>query len=46
MAFDPKRTAVVVIEYQNDFASEDGALHGAVRDVMQSTGILENGAGW
>jgi nicotinamidase-related amidase len=40
--FDPKRTAVVLIEYQNDFTSEGGALHGAVRDVMESTGMLEN----
>jgi nicotinamidase-related amidase len=40
--FDPKRTALVLIEYQNDFASEGGALHGAVRDVMERTGMLEN----
>ena len=31
MPIDPKRTAVVLIEYQNDFTSEGGALHGAVR---------------
>ena len=42
MPFDPKRTAVVLIEYQNDFASEGGALHDAVRDVMENTGMLEN----
>ena len=42
MQFDPKRTAVVLIEYQNDFASEGGALHSAVQDVMESTGMLEN----
>jgi nicotinamidase-related amidase len=42
MAFDPKCTAVVLIEYQNDFTSEGGALHDAVRDVMQRTGMLEN----
>jgi nicotinamidase-related amidase len=42
MPFDPKRTAVVLVEYQNDFASEGGALHDAVRDVMESTGMLEN----
>jgi nicotinamidase-related amidase len=40
--FDPKRTAVVLIEYQNDFTSEGGALHEAVRDVVKSTGMLEN----
>ena len=42
MPLDPKHTAVVLIEYQNDFTSEGGALHGAVNDVMESTGMLEN----
>jgi nicotinamidase-related amidase len=42
MPFDPTRTAVVLIEYQNDFTSEGGALHGAVGDVMESTGMLDN----
>src|SRR5215211_3573737 len=42
MAFDPKRTALVLIEFQNDFTSEGGVLHGAVQDVMESTGMLEN----
>ena len=42
MPFDPKRTAVVLIEFQNDFTSEGGALHGAVQDVMESTGMLDN----
>lgn len=41
MPFDPKRTALVLIEYQNDFTSEGGALHDAVRDVMERTGMLE-----
>ena len=31
MSVDPKRTAVVLIEYQNDFTSEGGVLHGAVK---------------
>jgi ureidoacrylate peracid hydrolase len=39
---DPKRTAIVLIEYQNDFTSEGGALHDAVRDAMEHTGMLEN----
>jgi nicotinamidase-related amidase len=39
---DPKRTALVLIEYQNDFTSEGGVLHGAVNDVMESTGMLDN----
>ena len=39
---DPTRTAVVLIEYQNDFTSEGGVLHGAVQEVMEQTGMLEN----
>ena len=31
MSVDPKRTAVVLIEFQNDFTSEGGVLHDAVR---------------
>ena len=42
MRLDPKTTAVVLVEYQNDFASEGGALHSAVRGVMEDTGMLEN----
>jgi ureidoacrylate peracid hydrolase len=33
-------TALVLIEYQNDFTSEGGVLHEAVKPVMQSTGML------
>ena len=39
---DPAKTAVVLIEYQNDFTSEKGALHGAVRTSMEATGMLKN----
>jgi ureidoacrylate peracid hydrolase len=39
---DPKKTAVVLIEYQNDFTSNGGALHGAVKDVMEKTDMLSN----
>ncbi len=42
MAIDPSTTAVVLIEYQNDFTSEGGVLHGAVEEVMTKTGMLEN----
>src|ERR1700759_1531882 len=42
MALDPKHTAIVLIEYQNDFTSEGGALHGAVAGVMEDTGMLDN----
>lgn len=37
---DPKSTALLLIEYQNDFVSEGGAQHDAVRQVMASTGML------
>jgi nicotinamidase-related amidase len=39
---DASRTAVVLIEYQNDFTSEGGALHGAVQASMEATGMLGN----
>jgi ureidoacrylate peracid hydrolase len=42
MTIDPKTTAVVLIEYQNDFTSEGGVLHGAVSEVMEQTGMLAN----
>jgi len=38
---DPAKTAVVLIEYQNDFTSEGGALHGAVAPVMEQNGMLD-----
>lgn len=39
---DPNRTALVLIEFQNDFTSDGGALHGAVAESMQTTGMLAN----
>jgi ureidoacrylate peracid hydrolase len=39
---DPKKTAVVLIEYQNDFTSDGGTLHGAVKPVMDSSNMLQN----
>jgi nicotinamidase-related amidase len=42
MAIDPKTTALLLIEYQNDFTSEGGILHDAVSGVMDSTGMLVN----
>jgi nicotinamidase-related amidase len=39
---DPKQTALVLIEYQHDFTSEGGALHGAVKDVMARSNMLAN----
>jgi Amidases related to nicotinamidase len=42
MSIDPSTTAVVLIEYQNDFTSEGGALHPAVSEVMDKTDMLTN----
>ena len=42
MSIDPTTTAVVLIEYQNDFTSEGGVLHGAVEEVMAKTDMLAN----
>jgi len=39
---DPKKTAVVLIEYQNDFTSDGGTLHQAVKGVMDSSNMLAN----
>ena len=42
MPIDPSKTAVVLIEYQNDFTSDGGVLHGAVEEVMDKTNMLAN----
>ena len=42
LELDPATTAVVLIEYQNDFTTEGGVLHDAVAPVMESTGLLAN----
>jgi len=45
MTIDPKTTAVVLIEYQNDFTTEGGVLHEAVSEVMDKTDMLANTRG-
>jgi nicotinamidase-related amidase len=40
----PATTALVLIEFQNDFTSEGGTLHGAVADSMAATGMLAHAA--
>ncbi|MCA9625259.1 MAG: isochorismatase family protein, partial [Myxococcales bacterium] len=40
MAIDPTKTALVLIEFQNDFTTEGGVLHGAVKEVMGKTEML------
>jgi nicotinamidase-related amidase len=42
MSLDPATTAVVLIEYQNEFTTDGGALHGAVAEVMDKTNMLAN----
>lgn len=39
---DPKTTALVLIEYQNDFTTPGGTLHDAVKGVMESNNMLAN----
>ncbi len=40
MAVDPSKTALVLIEFQNDFTSPGGVFHDAVSGVMGSTEML------
>lgn len=40
MAIDPTKTALVLIEFQNDFTSPGGVFHDAVKGVMDSTEML------
>ena len=42
MQLDPSKTALVMIEFQNDFTSPGGSLHEAVKGVMESTHMLDN----
>ena len=42
MPIDPKTTALLLIEYQNDFTTEGGVLHNGVKAVMESTNMLAN----
>jgi ureidoacrylate peracid hydrolase len=38
----PETTAIVLIEYQNDFTTVGGVFHEGVKDVMQSNNMLAN----
>jgi len=42
LKLDPSETATVFIEYQNEFTTEGGKLHDAVKECMASNGMLEN----
>jgi nicotinamidase-related amidase len=39
---NPKTTAVVLIEFQNDFTSPGGVFHDGVKGVMQANNMLAN----
>lgn len=39
---NPKNTALVLIEFQNDFTSPGGVFHDAVKGVMESNNMLAN----
>jgi len=42
LGLDPKKTCLLFIEFQNEFATPGGKLHLAVKDVMESNNMLEN----
>ena len=42
MELNPKNTALVLIEFQNDFTTEGGVFHSAVKAVMNSNNMLQN----
>ena len=41
---NPTKTALVLIEFQNDFTTPGGVFHDAVKDVMHQTDMLANTA--
>lgn len=41
---NPNATALVLIEFQNDFTTPGGVFHDAVKDVMQQSDMLANTA--
>ena len=38
---DPSTTAIILIEYQNEFTTEGGALYPAVKACMEKTDMLK-----
>ena len=40
----PEKTALLFIEYQNEFTTEGGKLHDAVKPCMEETGMLQKSA--
>jgi len=42
LTLEPSKTAVLFIEYQNEFTTEGGALYGAVKDCLEKYDTIEN----
>ncbi len=42
MNLDPTTSAILLIEFQNEFTSKGGVLHDAVAGVMAETNMLAN----
>jgi predicted dienelactone hydrolase len=42
ITLNPAETAVVFIEYQNEFTTPGGKMHEAVQECMEKTNMLEN----
>lgn len=42
MSLKSSETAIILIEYQNEFATEGGGLHDAVKGEMERTEMLKN----
>lgn len=39
---DPKKTAIVLVDDDNDFLSEDGKLHGAIKEILHEKQVVDN----
>ncbi len=39
---NPKHTALVLVEFQNDFLAEDGKLHDAVKQVLDGNQVIKH----
>ncbi len=39
---NPKKTAIVLVDDDNDFLSEGGKLHGAIKEELQSNQVVDN----
>ncbi|MFC0181118.1 ureidoacrylate peracid hydrolase [Pseudarcicella hirudinis] len=42
MQIEPSKSALVLIEFQNDFTTEGGVLHNGVKGVMEANNMLAN----